>query len=217
MAAAIIPPEISTEALPRKRFTREEIEELIEAGFFAGQRYELIDGDLINKMGQRPPHAAGIMLIQEWLATFIEVGRIRVQLSMEAARGDRKWTIPEPDVAVVAERKPDYAHRHPRGDEMLLAVEVADSTVRFDLTRKAVLYARAGVPEYWVLIIPRRQLVVHREPRNGEYQRIQIHAEDQIVSMEGRWETVTVSDLLPAPESSAPPASAPGNPPPPAS
>src|SRR5262249_3388231 len=151
MAASLVPPEISIEPLPRKRFTREEVEEMLDAGLLAGERYELIDGDLIDKMGQRPPHAFGIRLMQVWLATFIEIGRMRVQLAMEAACEDRKWTVPEPDVAVVAQDKLDYAHRHPRGEEMLLVVEISDTTVRFDLTRKAVLYACAGVPEYWVL------------------------------------------------------------------
>lgn len=204
--------------LPRKRFTREEVEEMMDAGFFVGQRYELIDGDLIDKMGQRPPHAFGIRLVQVWLASFIEIGRIRVQLAMEAACEDRRWTIPEPDVAVVGEDKPDYAQRHPRGDEMLLVVEVSDTTARFDLTRKAVLYACAGVPEYWVSNLVRRELVIHREPVGSQYRSIRIHSEDEMVSIEGRAEAMRVGDLLPPPQPlTAPPQSEPGNPPPPAS
>ena len=173
---------------------------MLGAGLFAGQRYELIDGDLIDKMGQKPPHAAAIVWIQKWLGTFIDLGRIRVQLSMEAARKDRKWTIPEPDFAVLAEEKSDYEQRHPRGDEMLLVIEVSDTTVKFDLTRKAVLYARAGVPEYWVLNVPRRQLVVHRQPDGAEYRSIRIYSEEEIVSMGGSDRTVRVGELLPRPE-----------------
>jgi Uma2 family endonuclease len=200
MAATIVPPDIAAQALPRKRFSREEVDEMLQAGLFAGQRYELIDGDLIDKTGQNPPHGASIVKIQEWLASFIEIGRIRVQLSMEAARKDRKWTIPEPDVAVLAGKKPDYEQRHPRGDEMLLVIEVSDTTVKFELTRKAVLYARAGVPEYWVLNLPRRQLVVHRQPDGAEYRSIRIYSEEETVSMEGSDRTVKVGELLPRPE-----------------
>jgi Uma2 family endonuclease len=200
MAATIVPSDYAAQALPRKRFSREEVDEMLQAGLFAGQRYELIDGDLIDKMGQNPPHGAAIVNIQEWLGSFIELGRIRVQLSMEAARKDRRWTIPEPDLAILAEKKPDYQQRHPRGDEMLLVIEVSDTTVRFDLTRKAVLYARAGVPEYWVLNLPRRQLVVHRQPDGAEYRSIRIYSEEETVSMEGSDRTVRVGELLPRPE-----------------
>jgi Uma2 family endonuclease len=200
MAATIVPPDNAAQALPRKRFSREEVDEMLEAGLFAGQRYELIDGDLIDKMGQNPAHAAAIVWIQKWLGSFMDLGRIRVQLSMEAAREDRKWTIPEPDFAVLAEEKSDYQQRHPRGDEMLLVIEVSDTAVKFDLTRKAVLYARAGVPEYWVLNLPRRQLVVHRQPDGTEYRSIRIYSEEEIVSMESSDRTVKVGELLPRPE-----------------
>lgn len=173
---------------------------MLQAGLFAGQRYELIDGDLIDKMGQNPAHGAAIVKIQVWLASFISIGRIRVQLSMEAAREDRKWTIPEPDLAVLAEEKSDYEQRHPRGDEMLLVVEVSDTTVKFDLTRKAILYARASVPEYWVLNLPRRQLVVHRQPDGAEYRSIRIYSAEETVSMEGSDRSVRVGELLPRSE-----------------
>src|SRR6516225_597759 len=108
--------------LPRKQFTREEVGRLLEAGFFAGERYELIDGDLIDKMGQNPPHAFVIGLVLKWLASFIEIGRIRVQLSMEASTEDRERSLPEPDFAVLVEDKLEYQRRHPRGDELVLVV-----------------------------------------------------------------------------------------------
>jgi len=94
--------------------------------------------------------------------------------------------------------KADYDVRHPRGDETLLVVEIAETTVAFDLSRKAILYARAGVPEYWVLDLVRRVLVVHRQSDGSQFKLIQIHTEDEMVSMEGRPEAVKVKDLLPA-------------------
>jgi Uma2 family endonuclease len=213
MAATLVPPETSTESLPRKRFTREEVDQMLEAGLFAGQRYELIDGDLINKMGQGSRHAFGIRLCGKWLSRVFEPERIQVQLLMEAAEDERKLSLPEPDVAVLAEWKTEYQDRHPYGSEILLAIEVADTTTRFDLTRKAIMYARAGVREYWVLDLARRLLHVHRQPEGALYRQIHIYSEDDKVSMEGRSETVRMGDLLP----SAPPASEPGNPQSPAS
>lgn len=198
--APLLPVETAPEALPRKRFTRAEVEHLIETGFFEGQRFELIDGDLIDKMGQNPPHATGIRRAQAWL-TKLFGDRVQSQLPIEAAAADREQSLPEPDVAVLAELKPEYDNdRHPRGDELLLVVEVSDSSAAFDLNRKVVLYANAGVPEYWVLDVTRRVLVVYRQPAGPTYRLRQIFFESDAVSMEGRTETIRVSDLLPAPK-----------------
>jgi Uma2 family endonuclease len=188
---------VTREAPPRKRFTRREVEAMGESGLFDGQRYELIDGDLIDKMGQKPRHSSAIQLLLEWLATFLRVGLIRVQLPIEAAGEDREWSEPEPDISVLVELKPEYEARHPRGEELLLVVEVADSSVGFDLTRKATLYAKAGVPEYWVLDLIRRMLVVHRQPDGTQYRDIHMYSEDDVVSMEGRAEKVRVASILP--------------------
>ncbi len=118
-------------------------------GLFAGQRYELIDGDLIDKLGQKPPHADAIQLLLELLAGVFGLRRIRVQFPLEVAAGDRRYYFPEPDLSVRDSSKFTPGKRHPRGDELVLVVEVADTTLKGDLTIKRDLYARAGVPEYW--------------------------------------------------------------------
>ena len=200
MPAAALPTVIplpTTEALPRKRFTREEVERMMDTDIFAGQRFELIDGDLIDKMGQKPPHSYTIQLVAKWLYTVFGIDAIRIQSSIEASGTDRERSVPEPDVAVLVERLSDYRRRHPRGDELLLAVEVADTTRSLDLSRKVELYAAAGVPEYWVVDLPKRMLVIHRQPDGQQYRDIHMFAEDENVSLEGREEQVRVGDLLP--------------------
>jgi Uma2 family endonuclease len=190
-------PEIAEAAPARKRFTREEVDRLAETGVFDGQRYELIDGDLIDKMGQNPPHAFAIQLLLKCLAGLFEVDLVRVQHPMEAAPGDRERSLPEPDVALLRERNIEHRSRHPRGDEMLLVIEVSDTTTAFDRSRKAKLYARAGVPEYWVLDLNGRMLVVHREPDGTQYRQTFLHAPEEPVSVPGRSESVRVGDILP--------------------
>jgi Uma2 family endonuclease len=86
---------------------------------------------------------------------------VRVQLPMEAGPVDQEWSVPEPDLAVLAEAKPDFSQRHPNSQELTLLVEVSDTTVRHDATKKRDLYARAGVPEYWVLDLSGCRLIVH--------------------------------------------------------
>lgn len=196
-ATPLLHAQVPSEALPRKRFTRTEVERLLATGIFDGRRYELIDGDLVDKMGQNPPHAYAIQLALRWLASFLEAGRIRVQLPMEASGEDREHSVPEPDLAVIAGQETDYQHRHPRGDELLLAVEVADSSAAFDLSRKAELYANSGVPEYWVLDLPRRQMVVHSQPQGSQYRRIQMYAEDDAVTFPALSKKIRVTALLP--------------------
>lgn len=191
MAAQLIP--VISETLPRKRFTRDELHRMEESGILAG-RYELIEGDLIEKMGQNPPHAGALRRICKWLFRLVEAGRLSMQLPIEVAPADQQRSEPEPDIAILRAALPDYTRRHPRGDELTFIIEIADSSSRYDLTVKAALYARAGVPEYWVLDLTRRVLVIHRDPQNGSYSRIEQLAEQLTVTLEGN--TILISDLL---------------------
>jgi Uma2 family endonuclease len=186
MSAAVTQP-------PRKRFTRSEVDQMLDAGIFEGQRFELIDGDLIDKMGQKPPHAVAIMRCMAELIRVFGIELVRVQLPMEAGAPDRERSVPEPDLAVTVEDKPDFSSRHPNGDELSLIIEVADTTFRSDSITKRDIYARAGVPEYWVLDLNNRRLLVHcqLDTQKAEYLSIQSHAETETVS------GIAVSSILP--------------------
>ena len=118
MSAAHLLPPLTIHEPRRKRFTRAEVQRLLEGGLFEGQRYELIEGDLIDKMGQHPPHAYAIRLVVAWLARIFGFERVQIQLPIEVAPEDRERSSPEPDVAVLAEAKVEYQRRHPRGDEL---------------------------------------------------------------------------------------------------
>jgi hypothetical protein len=148
MSALSTSPPAPIESLPRKRFTRDEVNRLIDTGFFVGQRFELIDGNLVDKMGQNPQHSFAIRLIFNWLLTFLEPNQVQVQLPIQTAGEDLERSVPEPDIAVLSGLKAEHRERHPRGDEVFLVVEVSDTSAAFDLSRKAILYARAGVREF---------------------------------------------------------------------
>jgi Uma2 family endonuclease len=187
---------LSSEAPPcRKRFTRDEVERMLDLGLFEDQRCELIDGDLIDKMGQNPPHAAAIQLVSDRFKNLFGDGRVRVQAPIEVAAADKRSNWPEPDVAVLVQPSPEYKRRHPRGDELLVAVEVADTTVRYDSVKKRDLYARAGVPEYWVVAVASRALVVHRTLVQGQYQQVLLFSETDQVNLGPH--SIPVGSLLP--------------------
>jgi Uma2 family endonuclease len=198
VSAALLLPYQATPDAPRKRFTRQEVDRLIDLGIFDGQRFELIDGELFDKMGQKPPHAEAIRTLARLLSGILGLELVQVQLPIEAGGADRDRSLPEPDVAVLVERKPEYRRRHPRGDELILVVEISDTTLAFDLSRKAELYANAGVPVYWVVDLKRRMLVKHREPRGGFYRLVESFVEGEGVAIEGRTEIIPVTDMLPA-------------------
>jgi Uma2 family endonuclease len=171
---------------------------MLEAGIFEGQRFELIDGELIDKMGQLPPHAYSVARYTTWLSrVFTGNGQVRVQLPMDVGPADRERSQPEPDLVVVTNEAIDQL-RHPDGEQTLLVVEVADSSVRFDITIKRDLYARAGVREYWVLDIPTRELIVYRHPQAGQYTEQHRLTESELASPLARPDaSIAVSDLLP--------------------
>lgn len=168
------------------------------SGALAGKRYELIEGVLIDKMGQNPPHWWSIGLVNQCLGAIFGWEALISQLPIEAASEDNERSLPEPDVAVLGKRSPEYATRFPRGGELLLVVEVADSSLLADLTVKAGIYARADVPDYWVLDIPGRGMVVHRDPKDGVYRSVVRYGEPEAVAPLARpASSVAVASLLP--------------------
>lgn len=191
-------PMAEIEIPPRKRFTQREIERMADHGLFEGQRNELIDGDLIDKTGQSPAHAYTIGAVMDWLAGIFGAVRVRCQLPIEAGVGDREHSLPEPDLSVLIGTRSDYRARHPGGDELQMLVEVSEESPRFDLTVKAALYARAGVPEYWVLDLAARALTMHRHPSDGEYGQTIWLSETEQADIAARPDiAVAVSSLLP--------------------
>ncbi|MEO5924382.1 MAG: Uma2 family endonuclease [Bryobacteraceae bacterium] len=168
MATLVQPPVTSEPTLPRKKWTREEVNHMLRLGMLEGQRIELIDGELIDKMGQGPRHSNAIRRLMALLIRVFGIERVSVQAPIEAGPRDQKWSQPEPDLAVL--NYPwQFAPRHPGGNELSLAIEVADTSLRQDSFRKRDMYAHAGVPEYWVLDIDSRRLFVFRQLNNDAY------------------------------------------------
>lgn len=176
---------------PRKRFTRADVDQMEEAGLFAGLRYELIEGDLIDKMGAKPPHSASIRLATAALAKRYGLLNLRAQLPLEVADPDRVWSFPEPDLVAAPCEDGRFDQRDPQGHEVWLLVEVSDTTLRHDRTTKRDIYARAGVPRYAVLDVKGRQVFLYERPVDGAYTATSVLTEsDQL-------DETPVKDLLP--------------------
>ena len=185
-----------TESVPaRKRWTRAECEMLERAGFLP-QRYELIAGEIYDKMTVNPPHSITLMILAIWLEQVFGRPFVRTQDPIHLPHEESK---PEPDVIVMREPVTIYHQQHPSPTDLLLVAEVSDSTLAFDLKEKAALYARAGIAEYWVADVVGRRFLVHRQPTSRGYQEITIYTENETLSPLARPESsVCVADLLPS-------------------
>ena len=183
------------EAAPRSyRWTRAAYEQLGDAGVFGPEeRVQLVDGEIIDMSPQYSPHATALSLTQYALDdAFGEGFYVRVQLPLNL----NDHSQPEPDVAVMQGSPRDYRKAHPTTAS--LVVEVSDSTLRFDQTRKLVVYAAAGIPEYWIVNLIENTIEVYRDPRGATYGAKQTYGTGQsITPLAAPNATVAVSDLLP--------------------
>jgi Uma2 family endonuclease len=182
-----------------KRWTRRECDFLRSNGLLT-ERYELIDGEVVSKTGQNPPHGLAIVLLQARLISVFGPLCVRIQLSVDVGGADPEHNEPDPDIAVTERPGTAYPDRHPGPADLLLIAEVADTTLRYDRTTKANLYARAGIREYRVIDTVGRQAVVHRQPGAEGYAEVVAYASDETVATLARPEQgVLVADLLPPP------------------
>jgi Uma2 family endonuclease len=162
--------ELPPRAEPRRKlWTRAEVDALSSTGLFDQQRMELVEGELINTMGKLPPHVNSAMRLMEWLIGVFGVRFVRPESPINVAPEDNPTSLPEPDLIVLKRDFSNITNAHPGPEDLHLIIEVSDSTLAFDLRTKAGLYARAGIPEYWVLDIAGRRMIVHRDPRGGRY------------------------------------------------
>ena len=167
---------------PRKRWTRAECSTLDAAGLLDVQHLELIEGELIDKMGKKRKHVNSLSLLTGWLMKVFGIEFVNPEAPIDVAPEDNPTSEPEPDIIVLKRELANFVSGNPRSEDLYLVVEVADTTLQFDLTTKAALYARAGIVEYWVLDVIGKRLIVHRDPRRGVYTSIVAFSEEESVA-----------------------------------
>ena len=144
---------------------RVEYEKMVELGFFQDEHVELLHGVLVTMTPQGAIHAEVSSVLAEILTLRLHQ-RATIRCHSPFSAGDE--SSPEPDVGVYHRRS--YAGGHPA--EALLLIEVANSSLRHDRALKADVYARAGVPEYWIVDLVHRTVEVWTEPADGQYRRL---------------------------------------------
>ncbi len=179
--------------VPRK-WTRSEYYRMGELGLFNGQRVELLDGEVIIMSPQGAHHYWTIDHVAAILEQVFGEGfwvRTQAPLKLEPT------SEPEPDIAVVVGSPDDYLNEHP--STAVLVVEVADTSLAYDRTEKARVYARANISEYWIVNLLERQLEVYRKPQGERYAEVQVLKAGEFVTPLTKPEVqIAVADLLPA-------------------
>lgn len=150
---------ISNEPTPRL-WTREEYYRMGELGFFHGQRVELLEGEIVVLSPQKAEHYSTSFRIMELLRVAFATGHhVRLQGPIDFGQHSE----PEPGLAVVVGDWSQYATHHPQ--MAVLIVEVSENSLGYDRNRKASLYARAGIADYWIVNLVNHQLEVRRDSR----------------------------------------------------
>ena len=144
-----------------RRFTVPEYHAMLDAGILtSGDPVELIDGYLVEKMSRNPPHDAAIDLFRAALAPLVASGvLLRSQQAVTLLDGE-----PEPDFALVRGGPRSFTRQHPRPGQILVVVEVADTSLSQDRGPKSVGYARNALPTYWIVNLEDRQVEVYTDP-----------------------------------------------------
>jgi Uma2 family endonuclease len=183
------------------RFTVAQYQQMIETGILNDEdKVELLEGYVVRKMPRNPPHDGTIGVMDETLRAVIPAGWcLRTQLTVVLSDSQ-----PEPDFAVARGRARDYLIRHPTAADVGLVVEVADSSLLRDQRDKTRIYARGGVPVYWIINLVDRRVEVYTRPTGPAavpaYQTFQVYQPGDGVPLilDGNTvATIPAADLLP--------------------
>jgi Uma2 family endonuclease len=179
------------EPLRTRPVYRSEYEALGEQGYFTDERVELLGGQVVLAADEGSDHAAVSRRLNRVLVEAIPADRGEIGVGNPLAISD--LSEPEPDFFVVAPL-PTYRAAHPTIASLI--IEVSSSSRRLDLGLKAVLYATAGVPDYWVVDLVRDEVVVHRRPAGGTFDTITHHRDGDVAALHHPRVAVDVADLL---------------------
>jgi Uma2 family endonuclease len=189
--------------ITRRLFTFEECLRMAETGILSSsERVELIDGELLvmSPIGTR--HGAAVNAAVE---AIIERAAKRVIVWTQTDVVLHQFAAPQPDIALLLRREDFYRTRHPGPADILLIIEVADSSLEFDMTVKLGLYAIMGISEYWVADLQNHRLLAHSKPEGDKYAVVREHHRgDSIAPLLLPDCSIPVDVLLPADSNQSP-------------
>ena len=165
----------------RRRFTADEFHRMARAGILhEDDRVELLDGEIIEMAPIGSRHAA---TVNRMTRRFNERAAGRFIVSAQNPVRLSNHSEPQPDLMLLRHRNDEYESAHPGPRDVLLVVEVADTTVSSDRRTKLPMYAAAGIPEASLINLPRNSIEVHRGPHDGRYQQVTVYRRGDSITL----------------------------------
>ncbi|WP_427156999.1 Uma2 family endonuclease [Aliinostoc sp. HNIBRCY26] len=152
---------------------------MIAAGILCDRRVELLAGEIVEMSPETPIHYNSAKRGAKYLEELL-IGLADVRFNGPITLSDSE---PEPDIAIVRSPESAYNERHPQPQDIFWVIEVAKTSLKKDLELKSAIYAHANIPEYWVLNLSTKQIIVFREPQNGHYTSVKTIAEGNITPL----------------------------------
>jgi Uma2 family endonuclease len=185
---------ISTQIRP---LTSAEYYQMMESGIIReGERVELILGQIFTMAAKGTRHTVTTTKLLKKLLTLVgDLAIVRCQDPITLPNNSE----PEPDLVIARLRSDDYIDSHPAPEDVILVIEVADSSIKFDRETKAPLYAAAGIGEYWIVNLIDNRLEIYRQPEGDIYTSIEIVTPPRLISLPQYSEiSLDIGDFFPA-------------------
>jgi Uma2 family endonuclease len=167
--------------LSRRHFTVDDYYRMAEAGILReDDRVELIEGEIIEMLPIGSLHASVVDRLSAFFLTQVPRDQAQVRSQNPVRLNDR--SEPLPDVCLLQPKADYYASGHPGPEDVLLLIEVSDSTIAYDRGVKLPLYARSGIPEVWIVDLSAEAIEIYREPSDGAYRSASVARRGEQVS-----------------------------------
>lgn len=176
-------------SVTKAKWTVSEYQRLVHSGSLDDKPVELLQGDIVHMTPEGPLHSnrirESVRVLRQQISDVYEVSETH-PITLEQSE-------PEPDIAVVQNH--NYDQRHPNGDDTALVIEFAQTSLEKDLEEKRITYAQAAIPEYWVVNLRDRHVVVFTEPSKEDYQQQRVVTSGEIQSQTIKTVSIAVTTL----------------------
>jgi Uma2 family endonuclease len=176
----------------RYKWSIEKWHELVDSGVLQGQKIELLEGELVEMSPEGIPHRNTNHKVVKYLRKLLED---RAEI-FEAHPITLDNSEPEPDVSIVRLPESIYDSHHPYAKDIYWLIEIANLTLAKDLSQKTVIYARNEIPEYWVIDLVNKKLIVHTQPSQDNYLQVVEYKSGTVTPQAFAEITINLNNLL---------------------
>lgn len=177
----------------KRLITVEDYHKMAEAGILPERGIELINGEIFEMSPIGSRHAKAVNKLNRILGKLLGDDMI---ISIQNPILASDYSEPEPDIAILKYREDFYANAHPKGADTMLVIEIADSSINYDLKVKLPVYAQSGVPEFWLVDLGKEEIQAFWQPTGDRYRFSQLVAKGDILTAQYFALEIAVAEIL---------------------